>query len=298
MARCELSDQALHALLDEDAPFGDLTTTGLALSDRAGSVVFSARGTMVVAGAEEAARVIELCGARAAIVRASGERAAAGAPLMEADGSAESLLLGWKLAQNLIEWCSGIATATARIVDTLAQAGHATPVACTRKGFPGTRALAAKAVRAGGGVMHRLGLSETLLVFPEHRAFIDDEAVQARIAALLAAQPEKKLAVEVTSLDDALHMASIGVDVLQLERFAPAELAALRQRLEGAGKRPLLAPAGGVTVGNAVEYAAAGADFLVTSSPFFAAPADVRVRVVAAREFESPGRPPVSASRG
>src|SRR6516225_8472656 len=98
MARCELSDEALHALLDEDAPFGDLTTTGLALSDRAGSVVFSARGTMVVAGAEEAARVIELCGARAAIVRASGERAAAGAPLMEADGSAESLLLGWKLA--------------------------------------------------------------------------------------------------------------------------------------------------------------------------------------------------------
>jgi molybdenum transport protein len=84
----------------------------------------------------------------------------------------------------------------------------------------------------------------------------------------------------------------------QLERFTPAELAALRQRLEGAGKRPLLAPAGGVTVGNAVEYAAAGADCLVTSSPFFAAPADVRVRVVAARESGPSGRPPVSASRG
>jgi molybdenum transport protein len=286
MARCELSDQALQALLTEDAPFGDLTTTGLALSTRAGSVVFSARSAMVVAGTEEAARVIELCGAQARITRASGERADAGAPLIEADGSAASLLLAWKLAQNLVEWCSGIATATARIVEALAQAGHAIPVACTRKGFPGTRVLAAKAVRAGGGVMHRLGLSESLLMFPEHRAFMDDDAMPSRIAALRAAEPEKKLAVEVTSQDEALRMASIGVDVLQLERFTPAELASLRQRLDEAGIRPLLAPAGGVTVANAVEYAVAGADFLVTSSPYFAAPADVRVRVVAARQSE------------
>lgn len=286
MARCELSDATLQALLAEDAPFGDLTTAGLGLSARAGTVVYSARGALVVAATEEAARVIELCGARARVISASGEAVAPGAALVEADGRAEALLLGWKLAQNLVEWGSGIATATRRIVDALAQAGHATPVACTRKGFPGTRALAAKAVRAGGGVMHRLGLSETLLVFPEHRDFLaaDTDALGARLAALRIAQPEKKLVVEVTTADDALRMAAIGVDVLQLERFTPDALASLKQRLSAAGHPPLLAPAGGVNVDNAVAYAAAGADLLVTSSPYLAGPADVQVRVVASRD--------------
>jgi len=198
-------------------------------------------------------------------------------------------LLAWKLAQNLVEWCSGIASATRRIVDALAAAGHPIPVACTRKGFPGTRALAAKAVRAGGGVMHRLGLSESLLVFPEHRAFLAQDALPARLAALRAAQREKKLVVEVTSQDEALRMAALGAEVLQLERFTPDRLAALRQRLREAGWRPLLAPAGGVNIGNAVAFAAAGADFLVTSSPYLAAPADVKVRVLASAGVAAAG---------
>lgn len=279
MARCELSDDALQALLAEDAPFGDLTSAGLALSDRAGTVAFTARAAMVVAGTEEAARLIDLCGARARVVRASGERVDAGALLLQAEGGAEALLLAWKLSQNLVEWCSGIASATCRIVDALAEAGRPIPVACTRKGFPGTRVLAAKAVCAGGGVMHRLGLSESLLVFPEHRAFLLRDALPARLAALRAAQREKKLVVEVTSEDEALQMAALGAEVLQLERFTPDGLASLRQRLHEAGWRPLLAPAGGVNIGNAVAFAAAGADFLVTSSPYLAGPADVKVRV-------------------
>ena len=162
-------------------------------------------------------------------------------------------------------------------------------MACTRKGFPGTRVLAAKAVRAGGGVMHRLGLSESLLVFPEHRAFLLRDALPARLAALRAAQREKKLVVEVTSEDEALRMAALGAEVLQLERFTPDGLAALRQRLREAGWRPLLAPAGGVNIGNAVAFAAAGADFLVTSSPYLAAPADVKVRVLASAGVTAAG---------
>jgi molybdenum transport protein len=152
-------------------------------------------------------------------------------------------------------------------------------VACTRKGFPGTRALAAKAVRAGGGVMHRLGLSETLLVFAEHRAFVPSGALPARLAALRRAQPEKRLVVEVGSLDEAVALAHAGVDVLQLERFAPDDLRTLRAALDREGLDARIAPAGGVNAANAVAYAAAGADFLVTSSPYFATPADVAVRI-------------------
>lgn len=270
-------DEALLAMLREDIPFGDLTTTSLAIGNIAALVKLSARGPMVVCGTEIAARLFELAGGVAEVTRGSGDVVEADALLVQARGSAGALHAAWKTAQTLAETLSGIATATRRIVDAVAIAGFAIPVACTRKNFPGTRRWTTEAVRAGGGVMHRLGLSETLLVFPEHLAFLSPGERAERVAALRRMQPEKRIVVEVGSADDALAMARAGVDVLQLERFTPEQLSSLRASLEGAGLRPLVAPAGGVTAGNAGEYAKAGADFLVTSAPYFSKPLDIRV---------------------
>ena len=273
------TDAVLLALLHEDVPFGDLTTACLGLAGRPAQATFAARAAMVACGVEEAARIFALCGASARVLVPSGRMAAAGDVLLAVQGDAAGLLQAWKTAQTLAEAMSGIASAARRIVDALRDAGHDLPVACTRKNFPGTRALAAKAVRAGGAVMHRLGLSETLLVFPEHRAFIDPAQQAAAIAGLRRSQPEKRVVVEVGTAEEAVAMADAGADVLQLERFAPEQLQALRASLSARGLRPLLAPAGGVTLANAVAYARAGADFLVTSAPYFAAPADIRVRL-------------------
>lgn len=274
-----IDDDALRALLREDVPFGDLTTTALGLAGRSAEATFYARGAMVVCGIEEAARMFQLCGAHAEVVATSGTSVAAETLLLRAQGAAAGLLMVWKTAQTLAEALSGIATAARRIVDALRDAGFDVPLACTRKNFPGTRALAAKAVRAGGAVMHRLGLSETLLVFPEHRSFIDPAMQAAAIEQLRRRQPEKRVVIEVGTADEALAMARAGADVLQLERFTPEQLAELRNTLGGAGLRPLLAPAGGVTLANAVSYARSGADFLVSSSPYFAPPSDIRVRL-------------------
>ncbi len=273
------TDSDLSALLHEDVPFGDLTTNSLDLAGRPAEASFAARGPMVVCGIEEAARMFQLCGATAQVVVPSGGLAAAGDILLSAQGEAGGVLMAWKTAQTLAEALSGIAGAARRIVDALHDAGHDIPLACTRKNFPGTRALSAKAVRAGGAVMHRLGLSETLLVFPEHRVFIDPAAQADAIARLRRRQPEKRVVVEVGSAEEAIAMAQAGADVLQLERFSPAQLSELRASLWALGLKPLLAPAGGVTLANAVDYARAGADFLVSSAPYFAAPADIRVRI-------------------
>ena len=279
VSRLICDDTALMALLREDVPFGDLTTSSLGLAGRPAEARFTARGPMVVCGVEEAAQLFRLCGANARVIAPSGTVARADELLLCVEGEAGALLMAWKTAQTLAEALSGIATAARQIVDALRQAGFDLPLVCTRKNFPGTRALAAKAVRAGGAVMHRLGLSETLLVFPEHRAFIAPALQAAAIEALRRRQPEKRVVVEVGTLDDALAMARAGADVLQLERFAPAQLQALRAALSTLDLHPLLAPAGGVTLANAVDYARAGADFLVSSAPYFAAPADIRVRL-------------------
>ena len=269
-----LGDAALRALLDDDAPNGDLTTQTLDLQGGA-RVLMRARQEMCACALEEAARLFELCGAIVRLPAASGDQVRAGEPLLEAFGSAAQLHLAWKTAQVLIEWASGISTATAAIVAAARSAGRVVPVACTRKNVPGTKALSIKAVRAGGAIVHRLGLSETLLVFAEHRLFLD-ETPAATVARLRQREPEKKIVVEVGSVPEAMRWARAGVDVLQLEKFEPVQVAECRSQL-GADGHCLLAPAGGIRADNAATYVAAGADLLVTSAPYTAAPRDVQV---------------------
>lgn len=274
---CCLDDAALAAMLDEDVPFGDLTTTALGIGAQPGRMRFAARSEMRLCGSEEAVRLIELAGARVLEARVSGTQLEAGAPILLAEGPAAALHRAWKTAQTLCEYLSGMATMAAAIIAALRAAGHAQALACTRKNFPGNRVLAAKAVRAGGAVAHRLGLSESLLVFPDHRVFLDKAALPAAFAHIRQCCPEKKLVAEAGDLDEALWLARCGAEVLQLERFSPEALAQCRSALHAAGLKVLLAPAGGVTLANAVAYAAAGADFLVSSAPYFAAPRDVKV---------------------
>lgn len=272
-----LSDEALQQLLREDAPYGDLTTHSLGLSGLPGAVTFAARQPMTVCASEEAARLFTLCGAVAQVHAPSGRHVLAGAELLSAQGPAAALLLAWKVAQTLMECSSGIASEVARIVTELRAAGHAQPLACTRKAFPGTRAIAIKAVYAGGGIMHRTGLSESLLLFPEHRLFVD-ASMDDTVGRLRKQQPEKRLVAEVTTLQEALTLATAGADVLQLERFTPDAVRQCKLALHASRLHPALAVAGGVNAANAVAYAEAGADVLVSSAPYHAPPRDVEVR--------------------
>ena len=269
-----LSDMDLCRLLDDDTAGGDLTTDSLGMGEQPAQLEFRARQAMTLCAGEEAQRLFELAGGEAWLLLRSGVHVKTGELILQAQGSAASLHRAWKTAQTLIEWASGIASATAAIV--VAAGGVA--VACTRKNVPGTKALSIKAVRSGGGIMHRLGLSETLLIFAEHRLFLNATPAQT-ILQLRRTQPEKKIVVEVGDPPEAQRWAEGGADVLQLEKFTPQAVALCRQMLESlpVASRPLLAAAGGIRADNAAAYVAAGADLLVTSAPYTAAPQDVRV---------------------
>lgn len=280
MALPRLADPALQLLLNEDVPFGDVTTEALGIGAALGELTFLARRPMVVCGTEEAARLFELSGASASVALPSGSQASANTELLIAKGEASALLLAWKVAQNLVEWTSGIASAAARLVAAVRQAGHSVPVACTRKAFPGTRYLSSKAVVAGGATLHRLGLSESLLVFPEHRVFLKDQPRALEwLGDVRAKERERRLTVEVTTIEQACALAAAGAEALQLEHLSAAAVAECRALLGTLGLRPLLLVAGGVTEANAGDYARAGADVLVSSAPYQALPADVKVLV-------------------
>jgi molybdenum transport protein len=150
----------LDRLLAEDVPNGDLTTLALGIGGMPGVMEFRARGDMVVAGIEIAADMIRRVGADASTLMPSGPKAKAGTLLLTAKGSAAALHHSWKAAQTLTEILSGIATATRALVDAVEAVDANVRVACTRKTVPGARQLSVIAIRAGGAVPHRLGLSE------------------------------------------------------------------------------------------------------------------------------------------
>jgi molybdenum transport protein len=292
-----LSDVDLRRMLDEDAPYGDLTTHLLGVSGRPARISFVPRQPGVAAGTEEAARLLELCGASVIHVVASGTAMAAGEELLAASGLAGALHLGWKPAQTMLEYAMAIATRTRAMVEAARLGDDRAVVAATRKTIPGTRAMALKAVLAGGGVPHRTGLSDSVLVFAQHRALLGEDVVPAMVE-LARRQPERLLTIEVDSVAEAAKLlgplAEAGAlpGVVQLDKGGPRGVADLRQLITdlsrsggpgAAGRtRTVIAAAGGVTVDNATEYARAGADVLVTSAPYHAPPLDVTVRITPA----------------
>ena len=142
-------DVDIDRLIQEDAGLGDLTTTALGINGLPGVMRFTARHAMVVCAIEEAARLLAHLGARVETTARSGQSAQPGDPLLVADGNAATLHAGWKAAQTLVEWASGIATAVRAIRDAARAVRPDIVVACTRKAVPLTRALSVKAVHAG-----------------------------------------------------------------------------------------------------------------------------------------------------
>lgn len=276
-----IADDELRNWLAEDIPYGDLTTHALGIGAREGRIRFAARQPMVAACSEEAARIMALAGARVTLVVASGTALPAGGLILAAEGPAAVLHAGWKVAQTLLETTGGIATAARAIVDAVRAADSQAAVACTRKSLPGTRSLSVKAILCGGAVPHRLGLSETILLFAQHRAFCGDASLSAIIDRLRQSAPEKKIVVEADTLDEARQIADAGADVVQIDKAPPGDVAALRRHCEGQSPRPLVAAAGGINATNAADYARAGADVIVTSAPYAARPLDVEIAMSA-----------------
>ena len=278
-----LPDPSLEALLGEDTPAGDATTFALGIGDAPGVLEYRARGPMTLCGSEEAARMGQLRELTAVgPVVASGSVLEPGQLILRLEGRAADLHAVWKTSQTLMESLSGIASATAAIVAATRQGNPSAAVACTRKNFPGTKAAAIKAILCGGAAPHRLSLSETLLVFAEHRAFLD-EPPAATVARLRRSWPERRIVIEVSDEAEAVLWLEAGIDVLQLEKLpveAVARIVAIATRMP---RPPLIAAAGGVNASNAEDFARAGAGVLVTSSPYFAPPRDVAVTLRPAR---------------
>ena len=131
---------------------------------------------------------------------------------------------------------------------------------------------------AGGALPHRLGLSESVLIFRQHTEFYGGlERLLATLSSLKMELPEHKIMVEAETADEALRITIAGADVVQLDKLPPAELKPLIAQLRAVAPSITISAAGGINAQNAADYAATGVDILVLSSPYFGKPADIKV---------------------
>ncbi|NJP04985.1 MAG: ModD protein [Chloroflexaceae bacterium] len=275
-----LHDAEIAALIAEDVPYFDLTTTALGIGSRLGRMTFTTRHDTVICATEEAAQVLHQCGAVVEQTIASGSRLPPGHVVLQATGPAAALHRGWKIAVNLLEYSSGIAGRMHAMVQTAQQVNPAVNVVTTRKMFPGTRALSIKAVQAGGALPHRLGLSETILVFEQHRAFTGGMAgLLDHVSTLQHTCREKRVVVEIETLEEALLMLEAGVRYLQFDKLPVERMTAAVQAIREIAPETVIAAAGGITRDSIAAYAATGVDVLVTSAPYFGKPADISARM-------------------
>jgi molybdenum transport protein len=280
-----IPDTDIERFLEEDLPYGDLTTTLLGIGNECGEITFSTRQETVVCCTEEAGRVFGKCGAGVTGSLPSGRRVEAGTVILKAEGTAASLHAGWKVALNLLEYASGIATRTDTIVRRAKEANPSINVVTTRKSFPGTKKVAIKAIMAGGAFPHRLGLSESILVFTQHTAFLGGlDRFLDTIPALKLQAPEQKILVEADTAEEALRIAAAGADVVQVDKMPVAQLAELVAEIRRCCPNVAISAAGGINADNAAEYAATGIDIIVLSSVYFGKPSDISATITGKSE--------------
>ncbi len=277
------SDTWLEGLLADDCPGLDLTVEMLGIAAAPGIMRFAPKADCIISGVEEAQLLLRKCGLAVSRTAGNGDRLKAGQQCLEARGSAAALHRGWKIAQTLMEYMTGIASRAAHMVEQAHAVNPGVRVAVTRKNFPGAKALCLEAAMNGGAMVHRQNLSDSILVFAQHRVFLPGEAqlslrnLAAMMDKLRLKAPERKISAEVDSLDDALLVAEAGIDIVQCEKFDCETLAATVGAVRALRDNIVILAAGGVNGDNAAQYAATGVDVLVTSWPYFGKPADIKV---------------------
>ncbi|MDP3586813.1 MAG: ModD protein [Sulfuricurvum sp.] len=276
-----LSDHELELILAEDVPYGDLTTKSLGIDTQRARITFSTRDRPLVASCtEEAVRLCGLYGLEIDGFIKSGTLVPPKSIFLEAHGEAGQCHRIWKSVQNLLDYAGGIATYTREAVLLARTINPDIVVATTRKTTPFTKKIAIKAVESGGGVAHRLGLSESILVFEYHRIFFPtDEAFSEALNKVKKANPEKKIVMEAETLEEGLKFATMGADILQLEKMPLTKLSDAVRTLRAEYPHIILIATGGISVKNIAEYASTGVDMIVTSSPYSAQPADIKVKI-------------------
>jgi nicotinate-nucleotide pyrophosphorylase (carboxylating) len=255
-------DRVIQVALEEDAPWGDVTSETFLPADAPATATLAAREPGVLSGGSVFAAAMTAVDPSAE-VRVLVEDGTAFAPadaLAVVSGPARSVLRAERVALNLVQRMSGIATATARYV--AATEGTRARIVDTRKTTPGLRAIERYAVRCGGGHNHRTSLSDAVLAKDNHLAVLAAQGVP--IGDAIRSARERlghtvHLEVEVDRIDQIEPVVAAGVDTIMLDNFTPEML---REGVALVAGRALVEASGGVNLDTVRAIAQSGVDIV------------------------------------
>ena len=280
-ALIRFSDFEIDKLIEDDVPFGDLTSSLLGLHRGSGQMTVAARDELVVCGTEEAARICDKAGLTVEGFVPSGTWCKPGDTVLDARGNAASIHMAWRASGIFVEFSSGIATRTRKLVEAAKKGNPDTTVAGSRKHSPFAKKMALKALVAGGGVPHRTSLSDTVLIFREHLCFLGGyEMLPQIVQTVRTQQKERMIVVEAHAPEEALMVTRSGANFVQLDKMAVDVFENCVRECKSVNPQVGMIAAGGIQASTATAYAAAGADVLVSSWMYAASPADIGVRIV------------------
>lgn len=259
----------IEAWLAEDIGLGDVTTDAIVPPTHAGKGVVKAKSPLVVSGVDLLQEVFSRLSkdVRISVHRQNGEFVAAGTVVADVEGPFAALLKGERLALNLMMRLSGIATSTKHAVDALA--GSKTRVLDTRKTTPGLRALEKRAVRHGGGVNHRFGLFDGVLIKDNHIAAAGG-VVPAIKRARQYAHHLLKIECEIQDVAQIDEAIGAGADILLLDNMDDATLVRAVKQVDG---RALTEASGNMSLDRLPRLKPIGLDFVSIGALTHSSPA-------------------------
>jgi nicotinate-nucleotide pyrophosphorylase (carboxylating) len=264
------------AALREDIGAGDITSRATISANARATARYTSKQVLVVAGLPVVQEMLRLVDPEIAFETLSheGSSISAGAPLAEIQGSARSILTVERTSLNMFQRMCGIATLTRQYVDRVR--GTRARIVDTRKTVPGLRVLDKYAVSCGGGMNHRMGLFDGVLIKNNHLAFHSsiESAIQ---EARLHLGHLVKIEVEVRDPDQVRGALAAGADVILLDNFNAEQT---RCAVDIVAGRVPLESSGGITLETVREFAEAGVDYISIGALTHSAPAvDIHLRV-------------------
>ncbi|HMI54617.1 MAG TPA: carboxylating nicotinate-nucleotide diphosphorylase [Gemmatimonadaceae bacterium] len=269
LTRKELTS-VVAAALEEDDTKHDITTAATILSNRRARCRLVPRQTGVIAGLPLASEAFEQLDPAVTIriEHEDGTRIGPDTPVMFLSGHARGLLSAERVALNFVQRLSGIATTTARYVEAIA--GTGAHILDTRKTTPLLRRLEKYAVRAGGGLNHRMDLSSAVLIKDNHLAAVEGDIALAIGRARAVAPDGIRVEVECDSLDQVRAAIDAGADVIMLDNM---QLPEIRQAVKLVNGRAVTEASGGVTIDTVRVIAETGVDWISVGALTHSAPA-------------------------
>jgi molybdenum transport protein len=265
----------IDVLINEDMSMFDLTKELLEIENN-GKISFYTRKECVVTCNNLIEKLAENLNLKVIFKEKNSKFINAGSKLFEAEG--ENVLILWKVAQNIYEYALSVSTYVYEMTKKARKYNPYIEILTTRKVIPFTKKIALQAVMDGGGLPHRITTTETILVFENYiNLYGGWDRFYENFKMLKNKSVEKKWVVETKDFEHAKKLIQIGVDVLQLDKI---DATTTEKIVNLAHKRNIkVIAAGGINIDNVEDYAKVGVDSIVTTAPYFAKGADVKVAI-------------------